>query len=197
MEYERQQREYRQQQEQQRQEQQRLQQLQNDNARRQQEELSRINRPTTPATQSPQYPSMQGSGPSASPSTGKPSTAQNTATSERRYALPGHGYFVVDVPRDWKEQVRQPPDRSPPTIVLGPASGNSFQVLLTPLGPKRRVAHLIHAMKSVPQLSAGRRAPSLGRLNPTYGCEGSVEARAPVSISPQPTVPRSPVLTSS
>jgi hypothetical protein len=33
----------------------------------------------------------------------------NTGTSEREYALPDHGYFVAQVPRDWKDQVRQPP----------------------------------------------------------------------------------------
>ena len=77
MEYERQQREYRQQQERQRQDQQRLQQLQNDNARRQQEELNRSTRQSTPNPQGPQYPSTQGSSPSASPSAGRPSTAQN------------------------------------------------------------------------------------------------------------------------
>ncbi len=77
MEYERQQREYRQQQEQQRQDQQRLQQLQNDNARRQQEEQNRSMRALTPGTQGPQYPSTQGSGPSAAPSGGRPSPAQN------------------------------------------------------------------------------------------------------------------------
>ena len=31
--------------------------------------------------------------------------------------------------------MQQPPNRVPPTIVLGPASGNSFQVLLTPTWP--------------------------------------------------------------
>jgi hypothetical protein len=77
MEYERQQREYWRAQEQQRQEQQRLQQLQQDNARRQQEELNRSMRQTTPGPQGPQPPSTQGSSPSASPSAGRPSTAQN------------------------------------------------------------------------------------------------------------------------
>lgn len=132
MEYERQQREYRQQQEQQRQDQQRLQQLQNENARRQQEELNRINRPTTSGTSSPQYPSTQGGGPSASPSTGRPSTAQNTAASERRYALPGQGFFVAQIPGGWKDQIQQARDGSSPTIVLSPASGKRFEVLLTP-----------------------------------------------------------------
>jgi len=133
MEYERQQREYRQQQEQQRQEQQRLQQLQNENARRQQEESNRAMRSSIPGSSPPQS-STTASPPSNAPAAGgRP--AQSTGTSERRYAIPGHGTFVVQVPRDWKEQVRQTPNQ-PPTIVLGPAAGSAFQVLLTPSWPE-------------------------------------------------------------
>ena len=35
--------------------------------------------------------------------------AQTTATSECRFPLPGHGHLVIQVPRDWKDQLRQPP----------------------------------------------------------------------------------------
>jgi hypothetical protein len=132
MEYERQQREYRQQQEQQRQDQQRLQQLQNDNARRQQEESNRAMRSSIPSSSPPQYPSTAVSPPSRAG--GRP--AQGIGTSERRYAVPGHGQFVAYVPRDWKEQLRQPPNREPPTIVFSPAAGNAFEVLLTPSWPE-------------------------------------------------------------
>lgn len=131
MEYERQQREYWRQQEQQRQEQQRLQQLQNDNARRQQEESSRFMRGTAPG---PHDPSTS----SPTPGVGGRPTAQSTATSERRYALPGHGYFVIQVPGNWKDQVQQARNGAPPTVVLNPASGNSFQVLLTPSWPETK-----------------------------------------------------------
>jgi len=62
-------------------------------------------------------------------------TSQTTQVTERRYTLPDHGHFVLSVPRDWKDQVKQPPNRLPPTIMLGPASGTAFQVLITPIWP--------------------------------------------------------------
>ena len=118
MEYERQQREYRQQQEQQRQEQQRLQQLQNDNARRQQEE-SNGHAVIDPARPSP-VPIDGGQSPSA-----QAVDRAGHRNIERRYAVPGHGQFVAHVPRDWKEQLRQPPNREPRRSSSA-ASGNAF-----------------------------------------------------------------------
>ena len=56
-------------------------------------------------------------------------------TGERRFALPDHGNFVIQVPRDWKDQVRQQPNRVPPTIAFGPGSGNPFQFMVTPIWP--------------------------------------------------------------
>jgi hypothetical protein len=132
MEYERQQREYRQQQEQQRQDQQRLQQLQNDNARRQQEESNRAARQLAPSTTGPNYPSPSASPSSPAPSVGGRSAVPSTAASERRYALPGQRSFVVQIPGGWKDQIQQARDGSSPTIVLSPASGRRFEVLLTP-----------------------------------------------------------------
>ena len=61
--------------------------------------------------------------------------AQSESTSKRRFTLPDHGRLVIHVPRDWKDRVRQPPDRMPPTITLAPGSGKPFQVLLTPIWP--------------------------------------------------------------
>jgi hypothetical protein len=61
--------------------------------------------------------------------------AQDSGTSERRIALPDHGYFVIQVPRGWVEHVRQPPGRLPPTVSLTPESGKPFQVLATPIWP--------------------------------------------------------------
>ncbi|HTO50461.1 MAG TPA: hypothetical protein VML91_22695 [Burkholderiales bacterium] len=58
-----------------------------------------------------------------------------TGTVERRFALPGHGNFVIQVPRDWKDQVRQQPNQLPPTIAFGPGSGNPFQVVMIPIWP--------------------------------------------------------------
>jgi hypothetical protein len=66
------------------------------------------------------------------------SATLTTGTSERQYALPDHGYFVLQVPRDWKDQVRQPPNRLPPTIVFSRTSGYPFQILLTPIWSMRK-----------------------------------------------------------
>jgi hypothetical protein len=61
--------------------------------------------------------------------------AQPSGVSERRFRLPDHGYLVVQVPRDWKDQLGQPPNRLPPTIAFGPGSGTPFRVLVTPIWP--------------------------------------------------------------
>jgi hypothetical protein len=58
-----------------------------------------------------------------------------SGTVERRYALPDHGQFVVRVPRNWKDQVRQPPKRLPPTIVFRQSSGQPFEFLITTIWP--------------------------------------------------------------
>jgi hypothetical protein len=58
-----------------------------------------------------------------------------TDTAERRFALPDHGNFVIPVPRDWKDELHQPPNRLPPTIVFIPGSGKPFHVLMTPIWP--------------------------------------------------------------
>jgi len=59
-------------------------------------------------------------------------------TNDRRYPLPDHGLFQMKVPMSWKDELRQPPDRLPPTIVLRPASGDQFQVLITPIWLARK-----------------------------------------------------------
>ena len=150
MEYERQQREYWRQQEQQRQEQQRLQQLQMDNARRQQEESNRASRQMMPGTASP--PALPS--PPVSSGGDRP-TAQGTAPSERRYALPGQGSFAIQVPSSWKDQVQQARDGAAATIVLTPASGKRFEVLLTPTSaPKDRAPESREDIRAAVQRAA-------------------------------------------
>jgi hypothetical protein len=51
----------------------------------------------------------------------------------RRYALPDHGSLRLAVPVSWRDEIRQPPNRLPPTIAFTPKSGAGFQVLLTTL----------------------------------------------------------------
>lgn len=55
------------------------------------------------------------------------------ARSPRRYPLPRIGQLELTMPAEWKDQLRQPPSGLPPTITLAPATGNAFQVLITPL----------------------------------------------------------------
>lgn len=53
----------------------------------------------------------------------------------RDYALPSHGAIYLKVPKQWKDEVKQPPNDLPPTIVFRPPLGDSFQVLITPIWP--------------------------------------------------------------
>ena len=41
----------------------------------------------------------------------------------------------MTVPPAWSDQVRQPPDRLPPTIVFAPELGSAFEVMVTPMWP--------------------------------------------------------------
>lgn len=54
------------------------------------------------------------------------------SSSLRNYALP-EGELQMQVPSDWAEQVRQPPQGLPPTIEFRAREGGQFMVLLTPL----------------------------------------------------------------
>ena len=58
-------------------------------------------------------------------------------TSVRRYQLPDHGSIQLNVPTSWKDELRQPPNRLPPTIVFKPSSGPAFGVLMTPIWPAK------------------------------------------------------------
>jgi len=49
----------------------------------------------------------------------------------RRYPIPDHGRIELRVPESWKDDLRQPPNRLPPTIAFSPKSGRPFEVLLT------------------------------------------------------------------
>ncbi len=63
---------------------------------------------------------------------------QSTNAHVRRYTLPDHGHFVVQVPELWTDQLRQPPNRLPPTIQFRPASGKPFEVLITTIWPANK-----------------------------------------------------------
>src|SRR6188472_714513 len=54
---------------------------------------------------------------------------------QKRYPLPEQrGTFLLSAPASWKDEVDQPPQAVPPTIVFGPAAaGKPFQILITPI----------------------------------------------------------------
>ena len=68
----------------------------------------------------------------------KPTTAAEAGKKVRRYSLPDHGSFQIQVLSSWKDELRQPLDRLPPTIVLNPASGNAFTMQMTPIWPSKK-----------------------------------------------------------
>lgn len=52
---------------------------------------------------------------------------------ERGFELPGHGQLLMQVPAAWDDQIRQPPNKLPPTLRFTRTGGERFVVLLTPL----------------------------------------------------------------
>ena len=59
-------------------------------------------------------------------------------TGARRYALPDHGSIQLNVPASWRDEIRQPPNRLPPTIVFKQRAGKPFDVLMTPIWPPKK-----------------------------------------------------------
>ena len=49
----------------------------------------------------------------------------------RKYPIPEHGMLELNVPNSWQDKVHKPQENLPPTIVLTPASGGDFQVLIS------------------------------------------------------------------
>jgi TPR repeat protein len=60
-----------------------------------------------------------------------------SAQEERRYPLAEHGHFVLRVPAGWRDSIGRTEPNLPPTILLRPASGPVFQVLVTPIWPMK------------------------------------------------------------
>src|SRR5215510_10517255 len=59
----------------------------------------------------------------------KPAAPGGTAGS---YPLPEHGVLRMNVPAAWRDEVRSGSSALPPTIVFQPASGERFEILVTP-----------------------------------------------------------------
>jgi len=51
----------------------------------------------------------------------------------RTYALAGHGNLELTYPSSWRDEVRPPSGTGSPTIMLRPAEGDEFLVMITPL----------------------------------------------------------------
>jgi hypothetical protein len=65
-----------------------------------------------------------------------------SAGSPHSYDLPDHGALTLLVPDGWVSELKQPPNRLPPTIGLKPRSGTPFEVLVTaawPMGPTSKI----------------------------------------------------------
>ena len=60
-------------------------------------------------------------------------TASSSPAPRGTYLLPGHGELQLQVPGEWKDSVRRPPNDLPPTITFSENSGPPFKVMITPL----------------------------------------------------------------
>jgi hypothetical protein len=56
---------------------------------------------------------------------------------EKQYRLPERGFVKMEVPAGWRDQLRQPPQSLPPTILFRAGQGQPFEILLTPIWPAR------------------------------------------------------------
>jgi hypothetical protein len=63
----------------------------------------------------------------------------------REYSLPDHGSLQLGVSASWKDELRQPPNRLPPTIVFRQDSGDPFEILITPLWSGKIDSSLLNA----------------------------------------------------
>jgi hypothetical protein len=89
----------------------------------------------------------------------KSATAARTSRSERRYPLGDYGSFRIDIPLSWRDELRQPSNRTSPVISLSPKSGNLFQIFITPICGAKREMLKDEAIKLLVQKSAERVKP--------------------------------------
>jgi hypothetical protein len=89
----------------------------------------------------------------------KSAVAANASQNERRYSLGDYGFFRIDIPPSWKDELRQPPDRTPPTIVLSPKTGVPFRVLVTAIWGAKMEKLKDESIRELVQKSAERVKP--------------------------------------
>ena len=89
----------------------------------------------------------------------KSAVATKAPKNERRYPLGDYGFFRVDILSSWKDELQQPPNRLPPTIVLSPADGKTFLILITPIWSAKKELLREEAIKEIVQKSVERVRP--------------------------------------
>jgi len=94
----------------------------------------------------------------------------------RSYLLPDHGNIQIKVPVSWKDDLRQPPHRLPPTITLKPKTGKPFEILITPIWPasKENQPMSSEKLKQLVQQGAERaKSQAVEKTVPTQELRGS------------------------
>ncbi|HEY1287464.1 MAG TPA: hypothetical protein VGF58_04005 [Burkholderiales bacterium] len=59
--------------------------------------------------------------------------AHSSFAAEKKYGLSEHGFFQMNVPAGWSDQVREAGPSLPPTLAFRPGRGQPFEVLVTPI----------------------------------------------------------------
>jgi hypothetical protein len=86
------------------------------------------------------------------------------ASSPRLFELPDHGVLALYVPDGWTSQLRQPPNRLPPTILLKPSAAVHEQVLITtvwPMGPSTGLPDEVTLRSQVAKLAKSAETHSM------------------------------------
>ena len=52
-----------------------------------------------------------------------------------RIGLPGHGALYLRMPDGWEERISRPKPNEPPVILVTPASGTPFRIMISPVWP--------------------------------------------------------------
>ena len=76
--------------------------------------------------------------------------------SPREYVIPGHGVLELTVPQSWRDEVRQPPEGLPPTIVFELESGDEFSLLISVIWSPTQEEGFNSAEKIQPLVEYGR-----------------------------------------
>src|SRR6266852_4027247 len=98
-----------------------------------------------------------------------------SGVSPHSYDLPEHGALTLLVPDGWTSEVKQPPNRLPPTIGLKPRSGMPFAVLVTagwPTGAASKIPDEATMRSEVAAAAKGAAAQSVEGVLPVQEIKG-------------------------